>query len=94
MNNVKILLLPSCTKAKAAPTSFSGCRSFTVTEQRLLSPLPLHLFDWQMVGKIVDGERVGGQSWDRVCVLATLFVLSADEMGEAGETWPGLYDAH
>lgn len=61
-----MLLLPSCTKANAAPTSFSGCRSFTVREQLLLSPLPLHLFDWQMVAKMVDGERVGGQSWDYV----------------------------
>lgn len=83
MSNVKILLLPSCTKANAAPASFSGCRSFTVTERRLLSPLPLHLFDWQMVGKMVGGERVGGQSWDYVsrCVCAcSRHYLSSQQM--------------
>lgn len=26
----------------------------------------------------------------RVCVLAALFAVSADEMGKAGETWLGL----
>lgn len=54
------------------PNHLFGCRSFTAPEWLLLSPLPLHSFDWQMGGKMVDGEWAGGQSWDCVsqCVRA------------------------
>lgn len=46
---------------------FFGCCSFTAPEWLLLSPLPLHSFDWQMGGKD-GGWRVGGRAIMGLCV--------------------------
>lgn len=93
MNNVKTLLLPSCTKAKVAPIIFSAAA--------VLQPqndcFSLHYLYTRLTGRWVE-RRWMESGWvgnhgtvcHSACVLAALFVVSADEMGKAGETWLGL----
>lgn len=93
MNNVKTLLLPSCTKAKVTPIIFSAAA--------VLQPqndcFSLHYLCTRLTGRWVERRwmasgRAGnhGTVCHSTCVLAALFVVSAGEMGKAGETWLGL----
>lgn len=93
MNNVKTLLLPSCTKAKVTPIIFSAAA--------VLQPqndcFSLHYLCARLTGRWVERHwmesgRVGnhGAARHSTCMLAALFVVSAGETGKAGETCLGL----
>lgn len=92
MNNVKTLILPSCTKAKVTPIIFEAAA--------VLQPrndcFSLHYLCTRLTGRWV--ERWRSESGRRgnhgtVCHSACArHYLSSQQMkrGKAGETWPGL----